>query len=75
MDEWQWMAAMVLAVAILLIPIAGWRLYLRTLPRPDVATEAAREPVCTPMERYDIHDEIDVLLEQIEQRQQGEQLL
>ncbi len=65
MDEyWQWMAALVLALAIVFIPAIGWRLYLRTLYTPDVSTE----PVCMPMRSCpDLHDQVDMILDAVEQ--------
>src|SRR6266702_2936491 len=60
---WQWMTALVLGLAILLIPIAGWRLYLRTLYTPDVASCAARELPCTPMTEYDVQLSADLIVD------------
>ncbi len=62
---WQWMTALVLGLVVLLIPAIGWRLYLRTLYTPDVATEAAREP----MTHYDIHLEADLIVDAKEQEE------
>ncbi len=68
---WQWMAALVLALSIVFIPAIGWRLYLRTLPKPtlytpDVATEAAGEP--SPWQPA-LHDQVDMILDAVEQEE------
>ncbi len=67
---WQWMATLVLALAIVFIPAIGWRLYLRTLPRPtlytpDVATEAATEVPWQP----GLHDQVDMIIDAVEQEE------